>query len=213
MFLHQARAQQRRWWGGRCDEVPHMEADLESLLPPGYLCLSLVGARGAGKSSVGRALADRLSVEFLDLDHEIARKAGRPAGVVLEDEGEVAFRQLELETLEEVVDRLRHPAVLATGGGTILEGRDLLASRGLVAWLRAPAAELVRRIAGDDVRRPSLTREPDPLAEMHSVLEARGRLYEDCADVTLDTEGRDVSEVVEALQLEIGAHRPGARRT
>jgi len=145
--------------------------------------IALVGLRCSGKSSVGRALAERLALPFVDLDAELARLARerhggaeRPAGAWLAELGEPAFRDLETAALERVLARPA-PCVLATGGGVVerAANRSLLAACTCV-WLQVPAAELARRMEADPTPRPGLLG-PDPTAEIEELERRRAPLY------------------------------------
>lgn len=140
----------------------------------------LIGFMGAGKSSVGEALADRLGWEFRDLDRDIESLAGEPIEEIFRKRGEPAFRLMEAE-------RLRHLAtldgtVIACGGGTPASGGNMAVIRasGLSVWLDAPLEVMLRRCRGGP-RRPLLSR-PDRLA---ALLEAR-RPYYSQADLRVD---------------------------
>ena len=115
----------------------------------------LIGMRASGKSSLGRRLARASGRPFLDLDDELARRAGRPVDELLADHSEVAFRRLEAPVLAWAATRRGH--VIATGGGAVLHPRPFsaLAATGVVVYLQVPAAELARRGAGRS--RPALT--------------------------------------------------------
>lgn len=106
----------------------------------------LTGFMGAGKSSVGRRLSERLELPFVDLDDEIERRAGMTVREIFDRGGEADFRRRELETLTEVLER--PDLVLATGGGTTTFGpaARLLASHGVTVWLNPPFATIVERI-------------------------------------------------------------------
>ncbi|MHC4909611.1 MAG: shikimate kinase [Planctomycetota bacterium] len=158
----------------------------------------LMGARAAGKTSVGERLASRLGGRFVDLDVEALRLLG--AGSVAEawsSVGEAGFRRAELGALErlaETVSPAGPPIVLALGGGTpvIPEAGKLLASlsaagRARIVWLSADADVLARRLAAAPGDRPSLTGE-DVAAELAAVLAARCPIYESLADVVVDVD-------------------------
>ena len=123
--------------------------------------LALVGYRGTGKTTVGKILADRLDLRFLDADLEIEARAGRSIVSIFAESGEPVFRDWEEHTLRELVEH--HPeAVLASGGGAVLRPANcrLLLDFGFVVWLRADPAELARRLEADlqaGTERPALT--------------------------------------------------------
>ncbi len=122
--------------------------------------LALVGYRGTGKTTVGKILADRLDLRFLDADLEIEARAGRSILSIFAESGEPVFRDWEEHTLRELVEH--HPAaVLASGGGAVLRpsNRRLLLDFGFVVWLHAEPAELAQRLVADlrtGTERPAL---------------------------------------------------------
>jgi shikimate kinase len=159
--------------------------------------IALVGLRASGKTSVGRALAADLGREFVDLDDEIAREAGRVAGSggfesagdVLARLGEEGFREIETRALERVL--LRPDAfVLATGGGTVVRERNraLLSERAYVVWLDVPVGELQRRLRADPTVRPPLSGS-DAVTEVGALFRARAPLYALAARWRIDASG------------------------
>jgi shikimate kinase len=159
--------------------------------------LFLVGMMGAGKTTIGRSLARLLNHEFIDLDHELEARCGVRVSTIFEIEGEEGFRRRESVLLEEYS---RRPGiVMATGGGAILsaENRRFLQERGVVIYLRASAEELYRRVARDHNR--PLLQTPDPRQRIRSLLEQREPLYEQVADVTVETGAMPVFQVVRSL--------------
>ncbi len=163
--------------------------------------LVLIGARASGKTSVGQILARLLNRPFVDLDEELVAVAGRTVAEIVAQEGWPGFRRRE----KAMVKRFAALAgqVLATGGGVVLDPENvaLLRERGLIVWLRAPAATLGRRLredrAGRDFR-PSLTGAA-PEAEMAQVLAEREPLYRAAAHLTVDTENLSVEEIAARL--------------
>jgi shikimate kinase len=139
----------------------------------------LVGFMGAGKTTVGRILARRLGVPFLDSDLVIEERAGRPIRQIFADDGEPAFRQLEHEVIADLLEAA--DSVLALGGGAVQrdDTRDLLKDVPVV-YLRVSYAEAMRRVGGDQGR-PLLAR-PD-VARLHA---ERDPLYAAAATVTVD---------------------------
>jgi len=167
--------------------------------------LALVGYRGTGKTTVGKILADRLDLRFLDADPEIEARAGRSIVSIFADSGEPVFRDWEEQMLRELVQR--HPeAVLASGGGAVLRpsNRRLLLDFGFVVWLQAEPAELARRLEADlraGTERPALT-SAGTVAEIAQVLCARAPLYLEVADVAVETLDRTPDEIA-ALILDL----------
>lgn len=159
--------------------------------------LFLVGMMGAGKTTIGRSLARLLSHEFVDLDHELEARCGVRVSIIFEIEGEEGFRRRESVLLDEC--SRRSGIVMATGGGAILsaENRRFLQERGVVIYLRASAEELYRRVARDHNR--PLLQTPDPRQRIRRLLEQREPLYEQVANVTVETGAMPVFQVVRAL--------------
>jgi shikimate kinase len=170
----------------------------------------LIGARGAGKTSVGRLLARELSRPFVDTDERIERLTGRSVSQLFAERGETAFRDLESKTLRQAL--LENGQVVSVGGGAVVrdENRNSLRTSGLCVWLTAPASELARRVAGDArsaASRPSLT-PLTPGAEMQRLLEERGPLYAQLADLTIETTGREVEQIVATILASIDETKP-----
>lgn len=170
------------------------------------MVVALIGMRGAGKTSVGRVLAARLGVPFVDTDAEVERRFGRPIAQVFAA-GEVAeFRLVEAEVVAEALAGT--DAVVATGGGCVEDGatRARLAA-GFAVWLTAPAAVLAARCEGSG--RPALT-DLGGVAEFEAVLARREALYAECARVVVATDGRGVEEICEAIVAAPGSPHPRA---
>jgi shikimate kinase len=158
----------------------------------------LVGFMGAGKSAVGRALAARLGLAYLDTDEAIAAAAG-PIPEIFAACGEAGFRAIEAETVVREIDALREaPKVLALGGGAVLshEVRAALAGREPVIWLAAPAAELWRRVTADDAGGRPLAQDE---AVFTALLAERESLYREVATVVVETGGRGADDVAAEL--------------
>jgi shikimate kinase len=154
--------------------------------------VALLGLRGSGKSTLGRALSELLEVAFVDLDERLALlhdgpPAPRPAGSILEELGEPRFRELETEALRTTLVAPA-PFVLATGGGVVerSENRALLADRCRCVWLDADPEVLLERIEKDPTPRPPLT-DLDRLREVISLAERRASLYSEVAELKLDS--------------------------
>ncbi|MFP6768634.1 MAG: shikimate kinase [Planctomycetaceae bacterium] len=162
----------------------------------------LIGYRGSGKSVVGRALAPRLGLDFVDADVEIESQAGQTIAGIFAEEGEAGFRVRERTVMVELCGR--DNLVIAAGGGAVLDTdtrADWVRSDSPVVWLTASAEELQSRIASDattDARRPALT-EGSVLEEISTVLAERELVYRNCATLTIETGQLTIHNVVERI--------------
>lgn len=171
--------------------------------PGGATPIALLGVRGAGKSSVGAALARRLGVAFVELDQRIEQAAGLPLGELFALHGEVYYRRIEREVLTRL---LAAPSamVLATGGSIVNDATNyaLLRARCRTVWLAANAEDHWNRVVAQGDRRP-MAENPHAFAELRALLAARKELYAR-ADHTIDTAGRRVPDVVAAIADVVG---------
>ena len=145
----------------------------------------LVGMMGAGKSTVGKALARRLGREFVDCDREIVERTGVPVATIFEIEGEAGFRRRESAVLADLA--ARPGVVVATGGGAVLdpENRRVMREHGTVVYLHAGLDHLHERTRRDSSR-PLLAR-GDRRATLASLLEARDPLYREAAHIVVES--------------------------
>ncbi len=159
--------------------------------------LILVGLPGAGKSTVGRAVARRLGRPFLDFDAEIERRVGSTVARYFGEHGEPAFRELEIALTRELA--AAPPMVLAPGGGWITNPGvvEMLRPPGRIVHLRVSPAEAMRRISRSRNVRP-LLQEADPGAKMERLWEARRALYNG-ADVVVDVESLTSQQVTDSV--------------
>ncbi len=157
----------------------------------------LIGPMGSGKSAVGRQLGRALRCPFRDSDHEIERRTGVDISFIFEREGEAGFREREREVLAELTTL--EPVVLATGGGAILldENRTALSTRGTVVYLQATVDQQVDRVQHG--RHRPLLQGADPATRLAELMVVREPLYLEVADLSVCTDGRKVSEVVEEI--------------
>ncbi len=161
--------------------------------------LVLIGMSGAGKSRVGRLVAQRLRWRFVDTDVEIERTTGRSVPDIFAADGEAAFRAVERAVVARAARRAG--AVIATGGGAVLDpaNRALLFSGNLVICLVASAEQIAERLARSRERRPILEG-PDPLAAIRALQKQRAPAYA-LAHHTISTDDRTLGEIVaEVLQ-------------
>jgi shikimate kinase len=159
-----------------------------------------VGAPGAGKTTVGRLLAERLGVGFRDTDDDVERAAGKPISDIFLDDGEPAFRALERAAVAEAL--AGHDGVLAVGGGAVTDPdtRSLLADHRVV-FLDVGLADAASRI-GLNRDRPLLL--GNPRGHLKRLLDERRSLYVDVAKVTVDTAGRTPQQVAEEVLVGAG---------
>jgi len=159
---------------------------------------------GAGKSTVGRFLAERLHYEFVDSDHVIEAKTGATIPMIFDIEGEAGFRKREANAIDEL--STQSEVVLATGGGAVLneDNRRNLRSRGFVVYLQSTVESLVARTSHD--RNRPLLQTDNPEEVLRQLIEERGPLYEETADLVIRTEEgsvhKVVKQIVEALENE-----------
>jgi shikimate kinase len=158
----------------------------------------LVGPMGAGKSTVGRQLAESLSYTFKDSDQEIQRRTGVDIATIFEFEGEEGFRTRERQVIDDLVAEER--IVLATGGGVILnaENRQNLAARGVVIYLHCTPEQQHARTSRDRSR--PLLQTDDPLARLRELMDERDPLYRQVADLVVSTEKRGTASVVKEIR-------------
>ncbi|MBC2879762.1 MULTISPECIES: shikimate kinase [Streptomyces] len=166
----------------------------------------LVGPPGAGKSTVGALLAERLGTGYRDTDADIERTAGKPIPEIFLDEGEPHFRELERQAVRAAV--AEHPGVLSLGGGAVMDPDTRALLKGLpVVFLDVDLADAVRRV-GLDAPRPLLA--VNPRKRWRELMEARRPLYTEVARVVVATGGRGPAEVADAV-LDSLRPQPGAR--
>jgi shikimate kinase len=163
--------------------------------------LSLIGYRGTGKTTVARLLALALGWEWIDADVEIELRAGKSIASIFADDGEAAFRELESQVIAELARR--DHLVIACGGGVVLreENRAALRRGGKVVWLKASPETILARVATDSStagRRPQLTT-GGGAEEVIELLARRTPLYKQCADLDVETDGKQAAEVAEEV--------------
>ena len=168
--------------------------------------LVLVGPMGAGKSSLGRRLAQAYALPFIDLDREIEARAGRDIPALFAEEGEAGFRAREREVIADLVTR--RGIVLSTGGGAVLlpENREALRSHGTVVYLKTSVAQQARRVRRG-THRPLLAGAEDPAVRLAALMSQRAPLYEGVAHLTVTTDGSRVAGVVARILGQLPAHR------
>lgn len=160
--------------------------------------IALLGLRGAGKTTIGKRLARRRRVPFVELDRRIERAADLSLGEIFALHGEDYYRRLEREVLQEVLDEAK-PIVLATGGGLVASPDTfaLLRRSATTVWLRTTPEDHWNRVVRQGDRRP-MADHPQAMADLRALLATREPLYAR-ADRTVDTSGRTVDDIVGTL--------------
>jgi XRE family transcriptional regulator, aerobic/anaerobic benzoate catabolism transcriptional regulator len=161
--------------------------------------IALVGLRGAGKSTLGRLLAQQLAMPFIELDQEVERAMGTDLANVFSIYGEGRFRGAELSALQSVLQRLPR-AVIATGGSLVEQANtyELLRESCFTVWLSATPADHMQRVIDQGDMRPIKGR-TNAMQELESILKARGKLYA-LADVEINTSAADQVATLELLR-------------
>jgi shikimate kinase len=155
----------------------------------------LVGMMGAGKTSVGKLLAERLDLPFFDVDAWIADEEGVSISAIFETRGEAAFRELETKVLASFLAN-PNASVLSVGGGAVTDARNRTAmlDQRHVVWLRASDATLASRV-GNGSDRPLLAG-TDPATELARLSDTRTPMYTEVADVIVDVDDLTLDDVV-----------------
>ena len=171
--------------------------------------ICLIGLPGSGKSTLGRQLARRLGVAFLDSDHAIENRIGCTIRTFFEREGEARFRDLEQATLDELTSGTV-PAVLSTGGGAVLRAanRQCLHGRGQVVYLHTQPEDIYRRLRHDTTR--PLLQVADPLKRLRDLYAERDPLYRETAHFVIEIGRPSVPMLLNmiVMQLELAGVVP-----
>jgi shikimate kinase len=168
----------------------------------------LVGMMGAGKTTLGKALAQRMQLEFIDTDKVLVDRTGVPVATIFEVEGEDGFRRRESAILAELSEG--NDRVIATGGGAILTeaNRQVMRRRGTVVYLRARLEHLWERTR-HDASRPLLAT-PDPHATLAALLEQRDPLYRETAHIVVDSGSQSAATLATRVATALRGQFPGA---
>lgn len=164
----------------------------------------LIGPMGAGKTTIGKQLAQQMGRNFYDSDSEIEKRTGANIPLIFELEGEEGFRKREKDILDNLTKKQN--IVLATGGGAVLDpdNRALLAKHGFVIYLSAPFTQLFNRTSKDR-NRPLLQTE-NPREKLEEIIATRDPLYREVADIIIETDDKPVRNVVKNLLVTITEH-------
>ena len=160
--------------------------------------IALIGFMGTGKTAVGKLLAEKLGKEFIELDAVIEKRAGKSIPEIFQQDGEIGFREMEIEITREVASKKN--AVFACGGGIILNkiNIDRLSKECIIICLTASPMIILKRTSVDTDDRPLLTL-PDRMRQIKELLRFRRPFYERSADITINTSKMNVHLVVERI--------------
>ncbi len=161
----------------------------------------LVGYMGCGKTTVGKNLARICNMRFLDTDELIEEKQGRKISDIFATDGEQAFRDMETEVLQEMLEQKRTGFVISTGGGMPVreENRELLKKLGIVFYLKAKPDTVYERVKGD-TKRPLLQCE-DPLSRIRAMQEQREPAYREASDYIVEVDEYKQSQIAEQIKI------------
>ena len=156
---------------------------------------------GAGKTTIGKQLAEALSMDFMDSDHEIEARTGVTIPHIFDVEGEEGFRRREEAMIDELTQKQN--IVLATGGGAVIReiNRQHLENRGTVIYLHASIDQLLERTSRDKNR--PLLQTGNPRAKLEELMAVREPLYRQIADIVIDTEQQPVTRVVKRIEQKL----------
>jgi len=160
--------------------------------------IALIGFMGTGKTAVGQALARKLGRKFIELDLLIEQRAGKSIPDIFQQDGEVAFRELEIEVTKEIA-REKY-LVIACGGGVVLNkiNIDRLRNESRIVYLTASPRVILKRVSSEEGQRPLLEGD-NPTLTIQGLLRFRKPFYERAADITIDTSKLDIDSVVEQI--------------
>ena len=160
--------------------------------------VALIGFMGAGKTVVGEALAKKLNKEFVELDSLIERKAGKSITEIFQQDGEIAFRELEIEVTKQISKG--ENLVIACGGGLALNkiNIDRLRNQSIIVYLTASPRIILKRLLNNGEERP-LLKTPDKTMKIQELLAFRKPFYERAADIKINTSKLDIDSVAEQI--------------
>lgn len=169
----------------------------------------LIGFMGSGKTVVGRSLARLLDYKFIDVDELVEKKTGQTINQIFEEQGEPVFRELESGVIAGVA--LAEGQVISCGGGAVLDSRNVeaLKQNGLLVYLKASPERLYQRVKNKNLR--PLLNVSDPQKRLKELLEQREKVYQEVADLVIDTTNLTVDQTVADLEKQLKGKSGGSR--
>ena len=164
--------------------------------------VALIGFMGTGKTVVGKVLAEKLGREFIELDNMIESKAGKNISDIFKKDGEIAFRELEIETIKTIAGRKN--VIVACGGGLVLNkiNIDRLKKECIIVYLTASFGTILKRTSDDAGKRPLLA-VPDRGHQIKELLKFRRPYYRNSADIIINTSKMSIDTVVRRILEEL----------
>jgi len=158
----------------------------------------LVGPMGSGKTTIGRRLSERLTLDFFDSDHEIVNTTGVSIDHIFDVEGEKGFRAREFDAIKKLCNMTN--IVLATGGGAVIlkENRELMKKASSIIYLSSSVDQILRRTAKSKTR-PLLEKSNNRRKTITDIVEARDYLYREVSTNIIDTNGKKLNEVIDEI--------------
>ena len=164
--------------------------------------IALIGFMGVGKTAVGKVLAGKLNKRFVALDLLIEQKAGKPIPEIFQQDGEVAFRELEIEVAKKVSEDKNQ--VIACGGGIVLNkiNIDRLKKDSVIVYLTAAPGTILKRVSAGGETRP-LLKVANPALTIQELLRFRRPFYERAADITVNTSKLNIGSIAEQIRSQV----------
>lgn len=163
----------------------------------------LIGFMGSGKSTIGKKIANKKNMKFIDMDFEIEKLENKTISEIFRDYGEIYFREKETELLKKVLNN--ENAVISTGGGIIEkeENREILRKEGNIVWLYADSGKIVENIKNEIHKRPKLMEAQNLEKYIDKLLKSRYSKYEEVSNIKVNTNNKNIDEVMSDILVYI----------
>ncbi|NVM01085.1 MAG: shikimate kinase [Candidatus Helarchaeota archaeon] len=160
--------------------------------------IALIGFMGTGKTTVGEKLAKILKMDFIELDEFIEELAGKPIPLIFKEDGEIRFREYEIEACKKV--SIKNNVVIACGGGVVLNkiNIDYLKQKGIIIYLEATPVVIYERTMIEGKEKRPLLDNPNPMKSIKDLLEFRAPFYKAAAQYTINTE-KDINSIINEI--------------
>ncbi len=169
------------------------------------MIISLTGFMGSGKSSVARELAALLCCSYIDLDEYIEKAEGRTISNIFEENGEDAFRAMEVKYLKEVIEKTDNDLILSLGGGTVMTAKckEMVATTTKPIYLQAEIGTLLKNLENQTESRPMLKGGEGLEARISELMDKRETTYRECAELIIQTDGLSPKEIAGKIKEEL----------